>query len=188
MCVFLVVLVHVILLKCTLVLYLLSTIAPRGVRQPSPSCTLSHSDPEIRWRFALAQTWPSGLGLGLVAQIMFESGPSSDLVQMLAIKPHRRHFDLSWPIVPPPPPQRTLIRSCSHLKLVTQSDSGKKSYWLDFIRDFRSCPLPGIVPHSTLQTGHLIFLWRSSEAKINLKVVRASLKDYPRITSIYELK
>jgi hypothetical protein len=60
------------------------------------------------------------MALGLVAQIMFESGPGLGLVQMIAIIRYIKHFGLSWAIL--------LIHSYAHLMLVTQSGSGNKSH------------------------------------------------------------
>jgi hypothetical protein len=40
---------------------------------------------------------------------------------------------------------KKVIRSCAHLMLVTQSGFGNKSHRLDFLWDFRSCPLPETV-------------------------------------------
>jgi hypothetical protein len=75
-----------------------------------------------------------------------------------------------------------VIRSCAHLMLVTQSGFGNKSHRLDFLGDFRSCPLPEIVRDKTLQTWHPVSLYRSSNAKIASDVLWASLnnsfKDY----------
>jgi hypothetical protein len=53
----------------------------------------------------------------------------------------------------------------------------EKKKKLDFIGDFRSCPLPEIVGDNTLQTWHLISLYRSSNAKLTSDVLRASLND-----------
>jgi hypothetical protein len=115
-----------------------------------------------------------GSGLGLVAHIMFGSGPGLDLVQMKAIK---LFFNISGFIGPFLFRKEKVIRSCSHLMLVTQSGSGNKSHWLDFLRDFRSCSTPEIVRDNTLQTWHPISLYRSSNAKITSGVLRASLKN-----------
>jgi hypothetical protein len=51
--------------------------------------------------------------------------------------------------------KENVIRSCAHLMLVTQSDSGNKSHRPDFLADFRSC-LPETVRDNTLQTWHPI--------------------------------
>jgi hypothetical protein len=64
------------------------------------------------------------------------------------------------------------LYSCAHLMLVTQSGSGNKSHLLDFLGDFRSCPFLEIVQDNILQTWHPIYLYRSSNARITLDVVR----------------
>jgi hypothetical protein len=103
----------------------------------------------------------------------------SGLVKMIAIKRCIEHFGLSRAILFS---QRKVIRSCAHLMLVIHSGSGNKSYWLDFLRDFLSCPLLEIVWDNTLQTWHPRPSYHSSNAKITSDVLRASLnnsfKDY----------
>jgi hypothetical protein len=88
-------------------------------------------------------------GPGLVAQIMFESGPGSGLVIIIAIKHYIEYFGLSRAILFS---QKEVVCSCAHRMLVTQSGSGNKSHRLDFLGDFRSCHLPEIVRDNTLQT------------------------------------
>jgi hypothetical protein len=68
-------------------------------------------------------------------------------------------------------------RICAHLVLVTQSGSGHKSHRLDFLAGFRSWPLPEIVLDTTIQIGHPINLYRSSNAKITWGVSRATLNN-----------
>jgi hypothetical protein len=104
------------------------------------------------------------LGPGLVAQILFGSGPGSGEVQMIAIKRRIEHFGLSWTILFFLKEQ--FIRSCAHLMLVTQSGSGNKFHQLDFLGDFSRCPLPEIVRDNTLKTWHPISLCRCPNSKI----------------------
>jgi hypothetical protein len=61
--------------------------------------------------------------------------------------------------------------------LVTQSGSGNKSHLLDFLGDFRSCPLAEIVLDNTLQTWHPTSLYSSSNDKITPDVLRATLNN-----------
>jgi hypothetical protein len=68
-----------------------------------------------------------------------------------------------------------VIRSCAQLMLVTQSDFGNKSHWIDLIGDFFTCTLSEIVRDNTLQTWHPMSLYRSSNTKITSDVLRESL-------------
>jgi hypothetical protein len=106
-----------------------------------------------------------GPGLVLVAQILFGSVPGSGLVQIIAITCFLNISDFLWPFLFR---KEKAIRSCAQLMLVTQSGSGNKSLRLDFLGDFRSCPLPEIVP---------ISLYRSSNVKITSDIPRASLNN-----------
>jgi hypothetical protein len=102
-------------------------------------------------------------------------GPSSNDSN----KTKKEHFGLSRAIISH---KEKVIRSCAHLMLVTQSGSGNKSHRLDFLGDFRSCPLPKIVRDNTLQTWHPISLYHSTNAKITSDVLRAPLNDSFMIT------
>jgi hypothetical protein len=86
-----------------------------------------------------------GPGLGVVSQTMFGSEPGSNDSKSNFLE----HFGLSGPFLFR---GEKVIRSCAHLMLVTQSGSGNKSHRLDFLGDFRSCPLPEIVRDNKLQT------------------------------------
>jgi hypothetical protein len=81
-------------------------------------------------------TLDSCTGLGLVAQIMFGSGPGSDDSNRTLYRTFRAFSGHSFFR------KENAIRSCAHLMLVTQSGSGNKSHRLNFLGDFRSCPLP----------------------------------------------
>jgi hypothetical protein len=81
---------------------------------------------------------------------------------MIVIKAFFEHFGLSQAIIYH---REKVIHSCAHLILVTQLGSRNNSR-LDFLGDFRGCPLPEIVRDNTLQTWHPISLYRSSNANI----------------------
>jgi hypothetical protein len=120
--------------------------------------------------------WPNPApGPGLVAQTVFESGPVSGLIQIIAVKRYIEHFVLSRAIVFFH--KEKVVRTCAHLMLVTLSGSGNKSHRLDFLGDFRCCYLPEIVRDNTLQAWHPISLYRSSNAKVTSHVLRASLNN-----------
>jgi hypothetical protein len=53
----------------------------------------------VRWDVGDATDQARGLGLGLVAQIIFRSGSGSGLVQMILIKHKIEHFGLSRAIL-----------------------------------------------------------------------------------------
>jgi hypothetical protein len=115
-----------------------------------------------------------GPGLGLVAQIMFSFGLGLGLVQMITIMCYIEHYRLSWAILFFC--KGKVICSCTHLVLATVR-LRNKSHWLDFLRDFRSCLLPDIVPDNILQTWHPISLCHSSNARITSDVLRALLNN-----------
>jgi hypothetical protein len=113
-------------------------------------------------------------GLSLVTRIMFGSGPDSGLVQMITIKCLKNISGFLGPFFFR---KYKVLRSCTHLTLVTQSGSGNKSHRLDFLGDCRSCPILEIVRGNTLQTWYSLSLYRSSKAKITSDVLRASLNN-----------
>jgi hypothetical protein len=107
-------------------------------------------------------------GLGLVAQIMFGSGPGSGLVQMIAIVLYRTfrafsgHFFRKKKIVV------ALILCSWHI----WAPETNPTTW--FSGDLHSSSLPEIV-RDILQTRHPISLYRSENAKITSDVFRAPL-------------
>lgn len=80
-------------------------------------------------------------------RLIFRSWQSSDFVLMIPIKSQTEHFGILFIFS-----KESVIRGCAHLMLVTLSGSGKKSHLLDFLGDFRSCPLPEIDEDAVLQT------------------------------------
>jgi hypothetical protein len=141
----------------------------------------------------------TGLGLGLVVQIMFGFGPGSGLVVQIifgvraGLRPgsndsnqmlHGTFRAFSGYFFR----KEKVIRSCAHLMLVTQSGSGNKSHRLDCLGNFRSCPLPQIVRDNTLQTWYPISLYRSPNAEITLDGFRESLNNSNKGHWHYALK
>jgi hypothetical protein len=74
-------------------------------------------------------------GLG---QVMMATGPGSGLLQMTAVKQYIENFGLSRAIFFC---RDNVFCYCAWLMLVAHSRSGNKSHQLDFVGDFRSCPL-----------------------------------------------
>jgi hypothetical protein len=109
--------------------------------------------------------------LDLVTQIMFGSGPGSNDTNQMLYRTFQAFSDHSFFY------KEKVICSCAHLMLVTQLGSRNKSHRLDFLRDFRSCPLPKIVQGNTLHTWHPISLYWSLNSKITSDVLTASLNN-----------
>lgn len=94
----------------------------RGLHRPGPGCR--------------ARTDPArGLRLGLEAQIMLGSGPSSGLVKIITNKHYTEHFGFYRVILF----FAKKICGSAPLILVKQYDSGYKSHQPDFLGNFRSC-------------------------------------------------
>jgi hypothetical protein len=75
----------------------------------------------------------SGLGLGVVAQTVMESGPGPN-------DSNKTLYRTFWPSGTILSLQRKAISSCGHIILMTQTGLGNKSDRIDFVGDFRISP------------------------------------------------